>query len=767
MGTTFARVCAMPAILLASSLATWAAAAESSSGPPAESDQLTEILVTAERRVESLQNVPLSITAFDANTIELAHMTEAKDYLQYSPNVVFTEDGQVGARSISIAIRGVGNMNIADEPQAASIGFYIDDLNVGAVASGQINPDLTDVEGIEVLRGPQGTYFGRNAIGGALNIQTKKPDATTYFETGGGYGNFDTWNAYAVGNVPLNDQLFIRAVESYSSTNGFIRNVNPMGTSCSCDTDEHARFAVRYLATDRLTLDLGLSYTDEHTGLDDTVASGVIDGDTKQTLGLPNNFGAFSQGIGFYPQNQTLVNLNTPEYTDNLVEYVDGRITYKGDGFSLESITGDVYSTNDRQFDEDQIAANLFIRVNRWVTKSFNQELRAQSDGSGRWDWTAGLVYGRDDQLEYNNIFTGGATGYTDPTTGINYQFLPPLPPGFPLNEDNQQLITKSTAAYGEGTYKMTDQWALTFGGRYTHDEVTTSQYGVFAFGSPVPNASGSNGFNNFSPHVTLKYSINPNVSTYASVLEGYRAGGVDINSGIITTFKPETVRDYELGEKSTLADGHLRINADVFLLKWTDLQVQTDYLANSNISSSVEKTLNASSAKSLGAELEVQAIPVRGLQLGLSAGYLDAYFNDFPNAIVHGGYEVNLTGQQLPKSPRFTASTNMQFSQPVAADTEAYLRVEGVYRSAMAGNIDATAAPLDGQGTYPYIEPSYVVWNLRLGATTSHFTTQAYSENVFNHSYYNGTYDHFGLGGIRLVPHPRLFGVRFSYKTK
>jgi len=461
MGTPFARACAMLAIFIVSSAVGSARAADTPSVSAADTDQLTTVLITAQRRVESLQDVPLSVTAFDASTIEVGHMTEAKDYLQFAPNAVFTEDGQTGARNVSISIRGVGNMNIADAPQAASIGFYIDDLNVGAVATGQINPELTDVEGIEVLRGPQGTYFGRNAIGGAINIQTKKPDDTFYAETGGGYGNFDTWNAYAVGNVPINDHLFVRAVESYTSSDGDIRNINPLGSPCDCYTDEHARLAVRFLATDRLTFDLGLSFSADRSQLDDTVASGVIDGDTKQTLGLPNNFGAFSQGIGYYPQNQTLVDLNTPEYTNNMVEYVNGRVTYKADGFEISSITGDVYSTSNRQFDEDQIAANLFIRINRWHTNSFNQEIRAQSDGSGRWDWTGGVVYGYDEQLQYNDVFTGGATGYTDPTTGINYQFLPPLPPGFPLNLNNQELITKSIAGYAEGTFKMTDQWAL------------------------------------------------------------------------------------------------------------------------------------------------------------------------------------------------------------------------------------------------------------------------------------------------------------------
>jgi len=731
-------------------------------------DTLEEVVVTAERRTETLQNLPVSASVFDSAQLEKAKVMEAKDYLQFAPNITFTEDGQVGPRGIQIAIRGVGNINISDNPQQASIGYYIDDLNVGAVAGGTINPQLQDVERVEVLRGPQGTYFGRNALGGAINISTKKPDSKPYFEVGGGYSSFDTYDLQGVVNIPVLENLFVRAVAAYDDSAGFIKNVNPNGTRNSGYSDKHARVALRYVPTDRLTIDLSTTYTKEDAGLDATVPSGVVDLDTKQTLGQPNLQG-FSQGLGFYPQNQKWVNHNAPEYNRNKVEITNGRINYTGDGFSITSITGYLYSENGRLFDQDLISADLFQRLNRWHTSSFSQELRVQSTGQGSLEWTVGGIYARDYYYQFNDIFVGNDISYTDPTTGITTQFLPPFVHyGFPLNENNTELTTKSTAGFAEGTYHFTDQWALTLGARFTRDEVSNKNFGVLAFNHPVPDAAGARNFTNFAPRAVLKYRLNPNVSTYATVSTGYRAGGVDINGGVTTTFQPEKLRNYELGVKSTLADNHLRINAAVFYLDWKDLQVQTDYLANPNdISSSVQKTLNASSAQSQGAELEVQALPLRGLELGFGGGYLDAHFKSFPDAIVHGGAMADLSGRPLPKAARWSLSGNGEYTMPLtsSANVQGFVRIEAVYRSSVAGNLDAAAAPLIGLPSFPYQEPSYTVFNLRLGTTADRLRFEAYAENVFDRSYYNGTFDHFGLGGIRLRPHPRVFGARVTYK--
>ncbi|MBS0417900.1 MAG: TonB-dependent receptor [Proteobacteria bacterium] len=732
-------------------------------------DTLQEIVVTAERRTETLQNLPVSASVFDSSALEKAKVMEAKDYLQFTPNITFTEDGQVGPRGIQIAIRGVGNINISDNPQQASIGYYIDDLNVGAVAGGTINPQLQDVERVEVLRGPQGTYFGRNALGGAINIATKKPDAKPYFEVGAGYGSFDTYDLRGVANLPILDNLFLRVVAAYEDSAGIIKNVNPSGARNSGYTDKHVRVALRYVPTDRLTIDLSTTYTKEDAGLDATVPSGVVDLDTKQTLGQPDMQG-FSQGLDFYPQNQRWVNHNSPEYNRNKVEITNGRINYAGDGFAVTSITGYLYSENGRLFDQDLLSADLFRRINNWHTSSFSEELRVQSNGTSPFQWTIGGIYARDYYYQFNDIFVGNDIAYTDPATGVTTQFLPPFVHfGFPLNENNTELTTRSTAGFAEGSYDFTDKWTVTLGARFTRDQVSNRNFGVLAFNHPVPDASGARDFTDFAPRLVLKYRVTPNVSTYATVSTGYRAGGVDINNGVTTAFQPEKLRNYEIGVKSNLADNHLRINASLFYLDWKDLQVQTDYLSNPNdISSSVQKTLNASSADSKGIELEVQALPVRGLELGFGGGYLDAHFKSFRDAVVHGGASADLSGQPLPKAAKWSLSSNGQYTMPLtaSASVQGFVRLEGVYRSSVAGNLDATAAPLIGLPSFPYQEPSYAVFNLRLGTTTDHLRIEAYAENLFDRSYYNGTFDHFGLGGIRLRPHPRVFGARFTYKS-
>ena len=149
---------------------------QSSATAERSAGELQEVVVTAQRRAESLQDVPISISAFTVTDLERSGITEARDYLELSPNVSFADDGQTGNRSIRIAIRGVSNVSLGDRAVPNALGYYIDDFNVGTVANGTINPALLDVERVEVLRGPQGTYFGRNSSGGAINITTNLPD---------------------------------------------------------------------------------------------------------------------------------------------------------------------------------------------------------------------------------------------------------------------------------------------------------------------------------------------------------------------------------------------------------------------------------------------------------------------------------------------------------------------------------------------------------------------------------------------------------------
>lgn len=208
-------------------------------------------------------------------------------------------------------------------------------------------------------------------------------------------------------------------------------------------------------------------------------------------------------------------------------------------------------------------------------------------------------------------------------------------------------------------------------------------------------------------------------------------------------------------------------LDISAFYMKWKDLQSEVDYLAvPGNISSAVEITENASSASSKGVDLQAQLRPIEALTLSLGVGYLDAKFGSFNDAEVYG-IPVNMSGQTLPQSPRWTGSAVAQWVQPITSDTSWYGRWEEVYRDSSSANLEGAAAPLLGLPTFPFQMPSYAVANLHSGITWRTFTFDASVDNAFNKEYYTGTGDHFGLGGVRVTPHPRLWRLEVVYRTQ
>ena len=750
-------------------LATFApAAAQEVQDIPAEADSDSgssdAIVVTAQRREQLIQDVPISITAFSAETIEKANITEAKEYLALAPNVSFTEDGETGNRSINIAIRGVSNIGLGEVSTQQSIGYYLDEQSVGSTANGTYNPQLIDIERIEVLRGPQGTYFGRNASGGALNITTKKPDDNFYAEAGAEVARFDTYKAYGVVNLPLSETLFFRGVASYETSDGLIRNVNPNGAANSGYDYVHARGALRYVPTDRLTLDLSVAYTDEDEGLDATVPSGVLDLDTQSIFGA--GFEPIDDQLGFYPENQRRVNHNAPEFNRNNFLLVNNRINWEGDGFSIRSITGYIDSGNERLFDQDNISADAINRRNDYDGRSFSQELRVQSEDAEVFDWVVGGLYAHDRIRQFNSITAGTDTTYTDPVTGEVIGLLPPIPPGFRINENNKIFKTESWAAFADLTWHVSPRFELIVGGRYSHDTISNRNFGVVAFESPVPDTSARRSFDDFSPRFVVRYEFSDDASVYASASKGYKAGGVDINTDIVSPFSPETLWNYEVGLKGSALDNALQYSASIFYLKWKDLQVQTNFLRDpTDISSAVELTLNAAKASNKGFEVEMLARVSPELRLSGAFGYLDSEFDSFPEAVLAGGNAVDLSGFRLPKTPRYTFSTAIDYERELTPGWDIYSRTELSYRSSAPGDLEGVAAAPLGLPRFPYVPGGYTVVNLRAGLQGDRYELGVYVENLFKEDYYTGTQDNFGLGGIRLRPHPRVWGLTGKVK--
>jgi len=726
---------------------------------------LEEVMVTAQRRTESLQNVPISISAFTAADLEKTNATSAKDYLQFSPNVTFTEDGEVGNRGLNLSIRGVSNVSLGEVSVQNSIGYYVDEVSVGSVASGAFNPQLEDMERIEVLRGPQGTYFGRNALGGALNLTTKKPTEDFYASASANVGRYSTWGASGVVNVPFSDTFFMRAVAAYDESDGIIENVNPSGAENSGYEYTHGRVAFRALPSDALALDLSVSYTKEDEGLDATVASGVLDLDTKSIFG--DGFVPIDNQLGFYPRNQRKVNHDAPEYNRNKITIVNARVAYQFDGFELRSVTGYIDSENGRLFDQDNISTDTIVRRNDYSGESYSQEFRLQSTGDNRLDWTVGALYAKDKIEQFNTIRAGAEGSYTDPDTGEVIGLLPPIPAGFRINENNWVFETRSIAFFADTTWNATDKLALTVGARYTKDKIENATFGVVAFESPVDPTSASSDFTDASPRVVLRYMPSENITTFLSASSGYKAGGVDSVEGETIPFDEEKLWNYEAGIKTLLADGRVRLNASVFFIDWKDLQVQANFLLDpDDISSGTERTLNAAKASSKGAELELQAQITDNWSAGLGLGYLDAEFDDFKDAIIQGQI-ADLSGERLPRTPKITANGYLEYGRDLTGKLNGFVRTEWVHRSETPGDLEGVAREELGLPKFPYEIPAYDVVNLRLGISGETWDLLGSVENLFEEEYYNATADNFGLGGIRLKPHPRMWNLRFTYHTR
>jgi iron complex outermembrane recepter protein len=571
------------------------AIALSAAAVPAAAQQgsaLEEIVVTAQRREQSLQEVPVSVTAFTGETLENLKIREAAQYLQLTPNVSYTEDGQVGSRGIRISMRGVSNINNDDNVFVQSIGIYLDELSVSSTANATINPQLIDLERVEVLRGPQGTYFGRNSVGGALNLTTRKPTAEPGVEVSAGLRGYETrgsqYDVSAVVNLPVNDRLLTRTALYWEDNSGMVKNIVPGGGDSGHEY-LMGRFALRWLPTDRTTVDWMTMYTNEDQGLDETVPTGVWDTDTVATFFLNNPDGTtFSEplddGTGFWPNNREFVaHTAIGEKNDNRSVISVLNIQHAlSDTVTLYSITGLIDTKLEKAFDNDLVPEDLVNRREEKEGESWSTELRLEMS-TERFDWISGFLYAEDEIVKApkESILTGRTTAVDggvflgevpggDPTVPIvmpgvvDFALVGALPPQFELapgfflynnTPDGQPPLCltcnlrrnemESWAVYSDFTWHATDRLDLTAGFRYTEDEVYawTTYFNLFRF-PRIPDPSDPSGltpvpwdnrdtFDDVTPRFSVGFQATDDLRLYGTVSKGYKAGGftLDFNS--------------------------------------------------------------------------------------------------------------------------------------------------------------------------------------------------------------------------------------------
>ena len=520
------------------------------------SDSLSEVVVTAQRREQNQRDVPASLTVFSGDAVDKQNFQGVENYFAQTPNVSFTTQGSRDRKVL--ALRGVSDLLSPDSNiREGSFAFYVDEFDV---APGTVNPELVDVDHIEVLRGPQGTYFGRNSVGGAINIVTRQPNNDWYLEGSSQYSSFNTVDSHVVLNVPLiNDFAALRVVGRYERSDGNITNINAIGGG-NDNKYNYGKAQLRLTPNEQLTVDFIGAVNKENAGMRDGVPSGVLASFSQFLYGdPPYNGKAIPDGVGFWPNNTNKVNFNRPQDVGTRYAYGESRIKYTTDAFSVTNVIGYINANEFLMGDIDGSSIDFFYEQESIKRDAMSEELRIASSPGKTVDWTAGLFFSHD-------------RGHTRQFTYAGAQATLGLPDGAQITSSYSDADAKSYAGFAEGVWHATPALDATFGGRYTHEQVSQLAYNTS--GGVINNQVDAGAtFNNFSPRFSANYKLTDAQNLYATISRGFKSGGVQPGSELVKkSYDPETLWNYEVGFKGEFLDRRLQVNSSIFFMVYSYL---------------------------------------------------------------------------------------------------------------------------------------------------------------------------------------------------
>jgi len=641
-----ARILAGLLLTASPAAAAWAADT-SAAAPPARPDPSTavepagvaEVVVTAQRREESIEKVPIAITAVTPRAMATAGVLSTLDLPRVAPGLTVAP---TVANAVFVPfLRGVGSNSPAtgnDSP----IAVYIDGIYQSDKLSNIF--DFADVERIEVLKGPQGTLFGRNATGGAINIVTMQPKYEFSGNAEVSYRRFDQVIAKGFVTGPLTDSLAASLALEHIGGGKYLTNDGPYKPGrFGGTTSDSVGFKLRY-QRDRLQLTGAVSYLERST---DDMGSNLYPVPGTVPLGV---LAGGRADFTLYRYAGSPNRLVTKAWRASV------NANYEFDGFDVVSITGYVHARDHNRLDFDGTSADLQYFDEIQGTSDFSQEFQALSTTHGRLHWVAGVYYSHNAAfIDPLNVDTG--VPYT--TTNADRKFIAPAS-GFPAGGSVTSIVargpTRSLAAYGQATYDITDDTHLTVGLRYTSEHreyrFTVSGVGQIApgFFSPtlIPLVSDDGQrkatFGKPSWRLALDHQLTPGVMIYASYNRGFKSGTFNMNDFAPSqkAVRPEQLDAFEVGMKGNFFDRRLQINASPFYYKYKDLQV--DILTGNPVNPTILQ--NAASENIYGLDLEVIAQPIRDLRLSANASLLHARYGSYKNA---NAYVQDANGNGAP----------------------------------------------------------------------------------------------------------------------
>ena len=742
--------------------------AQGSDSSPAEPDgALTEIIVTAQKRSERLSDVPASISVVGGEELRQGHITNASDLVQLVPNL--QANGGIGANQPIYSIRGV-SMNDYSLNQSAPIATYYDEVYKGNVAL--LGLVYYDLDRVEVLRGPQGTLYGKNATGGAINLiaQAPKFDTEGYFNVTG--GNYDRFEAQGAFQTPISDTLAARVAFTVARADGWFKDILPGQPNQNQTRYWGGRMTLLWEPGDKFSATLRLSTSDE-----DPIHSGVYAQPGANGIGA----GVYSLYHSLDPVSNPNVDYFPPAGASKRSDasgYVnrDQNRTYSAaltskyevsDALELTSITS--YDRGLLAFQEDADGSPLrvyeFGAYDR--ARQFTQDLRLSSKGSAPFQFLVGGFYSNEatfdvaDQGLYLDV-DANLDGKLD-----HNDCLAAFPIGCTIqNSFNQKKA--SSAVYSDGSYKLTDELTLRGGGRFTHDTASLSDFGSRAYGTDgvlvmnlIPgsetdlNATTGRDFttNNVSGKAGIDFKPNTDTLLYAVVSRGYRGGSFNgqafFSPEELTITKPEIVTAYEGGTKSTLFNHRLQVNVAGFYYNYENQQ-----FIDVDPKTAAQPLVNLPKSRILGAEIEILAKPVNNVKISGGAGYLDT-------KILEGTLSgQSVRGNSIVNAPPFSGRAAIDWDVASGSWGMFSVQLDGSYTGKQY--FDLQNRPTTTQG-------AYALANARLSwrSASDRFGVDLWMRNITDTFYTTYKIDVLSAFGFvyNRVGDPRTYGATLSAK--
>lgn len=633
-------------------------------------EQLDTIIVTASKREDDALKVPISLSVFEREDIDDLGFLDSSDIAQQTLNLQWRS--QFGSSAPNIFIRGIGNSSFHSN-SIGPVAIYRDGVYQGS----NIVHDfpLFDQERVEVLRGPQGTLFGRNSTGGLVHYISRKPelDAKPNGRLMTRYGSYNQIDLEAALGIPLGENAAARFSVVSLNRDGIFDNINPAsGIDDTGDTDILGyRGLLRFQPTASFDLLLNVHGGRNHSIPYPRKQIGMIcPAGSKPGLG-----GSCTDRLGQRDStdfHETLENLHT---RNDIESYgANFQATWNLNTVTLTSISAFDHANVTRLLDADQqpsaqLTSSYDSKANFW-----SQEFRLNSDDEGPYQWIAGLYYYQDHLTQWEAFDTNDLFNVLRPNGPLSGS---PVPEGI-ASDIEQQM--QSFAAFGEISFQFLEHWKLTAGLRWTYDRRkvaidallwdatnTKNQYVSKAAArnnllfNTIPPTHPEKDWNDFSSRMVLEYAFGVDQTAFASASRGFKGGqfnGGAFTSAEATLTNPEYVNNFELGYKGRLFDGRLQLNTTAFYSAFDDQQVFL--LINQNLPQ--QKLVNAGASEIKGVEAEIQGLLDQGWFFRIGAAYLDARFTEFTDPL---NPAADFSGNRLPDAPKWNVTGLIQYDLP------------------------------------------------------------------------------------------------------